>query len=217
MPESSSSPLSDQQPSGSSPGSHQQIQMQKEALTRASTHVRYLAREGKNVPPLFGRFVELLCTAFDLLIEAERLPLMQPSKSDPDGSVRADLATSLHTRALKQIEIALNELASLSGKDLDENALAEEAKSLVVLAFRNGPIEDVHAGKTCPTCGSASEYSRITDPEMKLIMKAAVNKVYTLLRVKTEDPARYKREVEFGKQYTYRWDEPTYSPDLLLP
>jgi hypothetical protein len=102
-------------------------------------------------------------------------------------------------------------------KELNQSALANEAKSLVVLAFRNGPIEDVHAGKTCPTCGSAPGYSRITDAEMKLIMKAAVDKIYTLLRVKAEDPAHYQREVEFGQQYTTCWDEPTYSPDLLAP
>jgi hypothetical protein len=30
--------------------------------------------------------------------------------------------------------------------------LAAEAKSIVALAFRNGPIEDIHAGKDCPTC-----------------------------------------------------------------
>ena len=27
--------------------------------------------------------------------------------------------------------------------------LAEEAKALVALAFRNGPIEDLHAGRPC--------------------------------------------------------------------
>jgi hypothetical protein len=31
-------------------------------------------------------------------------------------------------------------------------AVAREAKAIVALAFRNGPIEDVHAGKACPTC-----------------------------------------------------------------
>jgi hypothetical protein len=100
-------------------------------------------------------------------------------------------------------------------RKLDQNALTEEAKSVVVLAFRNGPIEDAHAGKTCPTCGSAPGYSRITDAEMKLIMKAAVDKLYTLLRIKAENPAHYQREVEFGQQYTARWDEPTYSPELF--
>jgi hypothetical protein len=43
-----------------------------------------------------------------------------------------------------------------------DSQLAEEAKSLVALAFRNGPIEDVHAGKECPTCAANPEYSHIT-------------------------------------------------------
>jgi hypothetical protein len=34
--------------------------------------------------------------------------------------------------------------------DLD---LAQEAKALVALAFRNGPIEDLHAGRPCAVCG----------------------------------------------------------------
>jgi hypothetical protein len=28
--------------------------------------------------------------------------------------------------------------------------LAREANALVALAFRNGPIEDLHAGRSCP-------------------------------------------------------------------
>ena len=52
--------------------------------------------------------------------------------------------------------------------------LAREAKALVALAFRNGPIESVHAGKLCPTCNGAPEYSGITDDEMKAIIKSAV-------------------------------------------
>jgi hypothetical protein len=32
------------------------------------------------------------------------------------------------------------------------SGVAREAKALVALAFRNGPIEDIHAGKLCPTC-----------------------------------------------------------------
>lgn len=53
--------------------------------------------------------------------------------------------------------------------------LATEAKSLVALAFRNGLIEDVHAGKDCPPCAGKSEYSHITQDEMKNIMKQAVD------------------------------------------
>ena len=59
--------------------------------------------------------------------------------------------------------------------DSDRDQLAKEAKALVALAFRNGPIEDVHAGKLCPVCEGQPEFSHITDPEMKLIMKNAVD------------------------------------------
>ena len=51
--------------------------------------------------------------------------------------------------------------------------LAAEAKSIVALAFRNGPIEDVHAGKECPNCAGKVEHSHITQDEMKNIMKRA--------------------------------------------
>lgn len=37
--------------------------------------------------------------------------------------------------------------------------LAAEAKSIVALAFRNGPIEGVHAGKECTACAGKPEYS----------------------------------------------------------
>lgn len=64
--------------------------------------------------------------------------------------------------------------------------LATEAKSIVALAFRNGPIEDVHAGEECPLCTGKTEYSHITQDEMKSIMKQAVGTVYRLLWLKTE-------------------------------
>ena len=53
--------------------------------------------------------------------------------------------------------------------------LAEEAKALVALAFRNGPIEDLHAGRPCTVCSGNQEISHISDEEMKAIMKSAVN------------------------------------------
>ena len=59
--------------------------------------------------------------------------------------------------------------------------LAMEAKSLVVLAFRNGPIEDLHAGKPCPVCSGRPEVSHISDDEMKVVMKSAVDAIYRLL------------------------------------
>jgi len=85
---------------------------------------------------------------------------------------------------------------------------AAEAKSIVALAFRNGPIEDVHAGRGCPTCAGKPEYSRITEAEMKKIMKNAVDTVYKLLWMKKNDPERYAASIELGSRYTRSWDDP---------
>jgi len=86
--------------------------------------------------------------------------------------------------------------------------LAREAKAIVALAFRNGPIEQVHTGKDCPTCHATAEYSRITDDEMKAIMKSAVNRLYELLRLKANDPDGYEKQIAFGLRYVAQWDEP---------
>jgi len=86
--------------------------------------------------------------------------------------------------------------------------LAAEAKSIVALAFRNGPIENVHAGKECPTCAGKSEYSHISQAEMKNIMKPAVDTVYKLLWLKQNDPEKYDATIDLGSRYTHLWDEP---------
>ena len=90
----------------------------------------------------------------------------------------------------------------------DQRDLVREAKAIVALAFRNGPIEDLHAGRPCPSCEGKAGYSRISDPEMKVIMKNAVNHVYKLLRLKVEDPDLYAREIAFGERHTAKWDDP---------
>jgi hypothetical protein len=86
--------------------------------------------------------------------------------------------------------------------------LAAEAKSIVALAFRNGPIENVYAGKECPTCAGKSEYSHITQGEMKDIMTRAVDTVYKLLWLKENDPEKYGATIDLGSRYTQLWDEP---------
>jgi hypothetical protein len=86
--------------------------------------------------------------------------------------------------------------------------LAREAKAIVALAFRNGPIEDVHAGKLCPTCAGKPEYSHITQQEMKQVMKNAVDHVYRLLSLKENDPGKYEATIDFGSKYTAAWDDP---------
>jgi len=50
-------------------------------------------------------------------------------------------------------------------------SLAIEAKAITAFAFRNGPIEDLHAGKACAACAGRPEFSHVSDEEMKRIMK----------------------------------------------
>ena len=96
----------------------------------------------------------------------------------------------------------------------DSTRVAREAKALVALAFRNGPIENVHAGKTCPTCHGKAEYSHITQGEMRRIMKAAVNQVYTFLVLKERDAKAYQALLSLGERYTTAWDEPVLTRNL---
>ena len=86
--------------------------------------------------------------------------------------------------------------------------IAREAKALVALAFRNGPIENVHAGERCPTCHGKPEYSKISQREMREIMKAAVDRLYTFLVLKQRDREAYEALLTFGTRYTTAWDEP---------
>jgi hypothetical protein len=90
----------------------------------------------------------------------------------------------------------------------EHKLLAREAKAIVALAFRNGPIEAIHAGANCPACTGQSGYSRITQAEMKSIMKNAVDRLYYLLCLKAENPIDYETQIQFGERYTVRWDEP---------
>jgi hypothetical protein len=94
------------------------------------------------------------------------------------------------------------------------SAVAREAKAIVALAFRNGPIEDVHAGKVYPTCDGNPEYSHITQDEMRSIMKAAVDRIYTFLLLKENDEAAYEVLLSFGEKYTRAWDEPSLTKNI---
>jgi hypothetical protein len=87
-------------------------------------------------------------------------------------------------------------------------SLAIEAKAITALAFRNGPFEDLHAGKVCAACGGNPEFSHISDDKMKRIMKSAVNAMYRLLWQRDHDPEAYLKSLTLGERYTLRWDPP---------
>ena len=86
--------------------------------------------------------------------------------------------------------------------------LAQEAKAIVLLAFRNGLLEDLHAGAPCPTCCGNTGYSHITQVEMRELMKQAVDRVYALLWYKETNPKNYDDLVEGARLLTATWDEP---------
>jgi hypothetical protein len=92
--------------------------------------------------------------------------------------------------------------------------LAVEARALVALAFRNGPIEDLHAGRPCTVCSGNAEISRISDEEMKAIMKSAVNTLYRLLWQRDCDPVAYNENLALGRRNTLNWDDPELKKPL---
>jgi hypothetical protein len=89
-----------------------------------------------------------------------------------------------------------------------DHTLALEAKAIVALAFRNGPIEALHAGKLCTVCSGNPAVSHISDLEMKAIMKSAVDTLYRLLWQRENDSKHYLENLALGERYTARWDDP---------
>ena len=85
--------------------------------------------------------------------------------------------------------------------------LALEAKALVALAFRNGPIEDLHTGRPCRICSGNQEISHVS-AEMKAIMNSAVDALYRLLWKRDYDPRDYQESLALGRRFTTQWDDP---------
>ena len=84
--------------------------------------------------------------------------------------------------------------------------LRDEANAIVAMAFRNGPLEDLHAGEWSELLEDES-LSRITDDEMKRLMIFACEHVAGLLHVKETDPEQYYRTLmAYGHLYCRRWE-----------
>jgi hypothetical protein len=82
----------------------------------------------------------------------------------------------------------------------------DEANALIAMAVRNGPIEDLHAGKTSPLLEDET-LSRITDEEMKVIMISATKMLAKLLRMRDSDPDAYRQAVRtFSSAYCHSWE-----------
>lgn len=79
---------------------------------------------------------------------------------------------------------------------MPETSVADEAKAIVALAFRNGPIESCHAG------------DGISDEDMRAIMKHAVDWVYLLLKLRDSGEPFFDAVVQLGMLFTTAWDDP---------
>lgn len=78
--------------------------------------------------------------------------------------------------------------------------------ALVAWAFRNGPLEDLHAGKHSPLLEDPT-LSRITDAEMKELMLTACRQLAKLLELKETSPVEYGYQIRsYGKRYCQRWE-----------
>ena len=87
----------------------------------------------------------------------------------------------------------------------DAFTLRDEADALTAHAFRNGFLEDLHAGKHLPLLDQPG-YSRITDDEMKRLMIEASEKLARMLALKQQDPAEYDRFIrKYQKTYCRTW------------
>jgi hypothetical protein len=83
----------------------------------------------------------------------------------------------------------------------------EEANALTCCAFRNGYLENLHAGKHSELL-EKPELSRITDAEMKTLMIGASTKLAELLAMKEADPDKYWKLIEhFNEAYCSRWEK----------
>jgi len=84
--------------------------------------------------------------------------------------------------------------------------LRDEANAIVALAFRNGPIEDLHAGEWSELL-SNPELSRITDDEMKTLMINACEHVTKLLELKETNPEEYYTKImAYNHMYCRQWE-----------
>jgi hypothetical protein len=86
-----------------------------------------------------------------------------------------------------------------------EFTLRDEANALTAYAFRNGFIEDLHAGKDSPMLRQPGN-SRISDDEMRRLMIESSEKLERLLHMKRSDPEEYDAFVRsYHKVYCRGW------------
>ena len=84
-------------------------------------------------------------------------------------------------------------------------SIRDEANAIVAMAFRNGPLEGLHAGKRSKLLQDDS-LSRITQAEMKELMLYASEHVAAFLLQKERAPERYDWTVKaYNIMFCSKW------------
>jgi hypothetical protein len=114
--------------------------------------------------------------------------------------------------------------------NIEKKLAARLAKTLASMCVRNTELEDIHAGKY-PTTKTGdysdvkvidangreipwNELSRISDDEMKMLMKRIVNRIYTYFI--QGDDSRFQAQASFYERLTQKWDDPEPEIDAKL-
>ena len=111
--------------------------------------------------------------------------------------------------------------SKMKDKNVDDEifgdmVLKEMAKALTVAIYRNGTIEDVHAGEGF----GAKDFKGIPDSCMKEINKDVCNKSYTMLKLLLSDEEmdckRALSVLVLSYLSTTKWDEPVLDNEVYL-
>ena len=111
--------------------------------------------------------------------------------------------------------------SKMKDKNVDDEifgdmVLKEMAKALTVAIYRNGTIEDVHAGEGF----GAKDFKGIPDSCMKEITKDVCNKCYTMLKLLLSDEEmdckRALSVLVLSYLSTTKWDEPVLDNEVYL-
>ena len=111
--------------------------------------------------------------------------------------------------------------SKMKDKNVDDEifgdmVLKEMAKALTVAIYRNGTIEDVHAGEGF----GAKDFKGIPDSCMKEINKDVCNKCYTMLKLLLSDEdmdcKRALSVLVLSYLSTTKWDEPVLDNEVYL-
>ncbi|HEY2091306.1 MAG TPA: hypothetical protein VGJ81_05425 [Thermoanaerobaculia bacterium] len=115
-------------------------------------------------------------------------------------------AANLDETALDAVAALVRAASAEISADDETWTIRDEANALTVAAFRNGFLEDLHAGKYSDLLADSS-LSRITDREMRKLMIESSAQLARLLLLKETDPQSYSQTMRWLRDaYCQKWE-----------